>query len=97
MKNLIISPEIEVKLIKKHGVRRIDIIQCFLNKEGSYLEDTRINNATIPPTLWFISETHQTIPLKIVFVFKDGNIYLKTAYPPNEHEIRIYNRIGKSL
>jgi hypothetical protein len=92
MKNLIITPEIELKLFVKHCVRRIDVVECFHNRNAKYLEDNRVNNKTNPPTLWFIAETHKGILLKIVAVFNEGKIYLKTAYQPNEIEIHIYKK-----
>jgi hypothetical protein len=92
MKNLIISPAMEAKILDKHGVRRVDIEECFCNKDGEYLEDTRTENKTNPPTLWFIANTHKDVVLKVVIVFEDEKIYLKTAYPPDENEIRIYNK-----
>lgn len=92
MKNLIITPEIEAKLISKHNVRRVDIVECFYNKDGNYLEDTRTENKTNPPTMWFIAETHKGILLKVVAVYENRNIYLKTAYQPNQTEIDIYTK-----
>ncbi|MFW8746277.1 hypothetical protein, partial [Mesorhizobium japonicum] len=75
----------------KHSIRRVDVEECFLNHvDGKYIEDSRQNNKTNPPTYWFISENHQSILLKVVCVFKGGNVYLKTAYPPNEVELCIY-------
>jgi hypothetical protein len=69
----------------------VDVEECFLNHiDGKYMEDNRTHNKTNPPTYWFISETHQCIRLKVVCIFKDGNVYLRTAYPPNEVESGIY-------
>jgi hypothetical protein len=46
---------------------------------------------TNPPTLWFIGETDQGRILKIVFVeLKNGIYEIKTAYEPNDVEVKIY-------
>lgn len=49
MQNLIISPEIEQKLARKHGLKRTDIEQCFRNRLRSYLIDKRLEHLTDPP------------------------------------------------
>lgn len=91
MKNLITSQLVLEHIWIKHQIKRVDVEECFLNHvDGKYIEDTRQNNKTNPPTYWFIAENHQSILLKVVCVFKDGNVYLKTAYPPNEVELCIY-------
>ena len=94
MKNLIISPEIEAKLSEKHGVRRADVEQCFMNRCRGFLDDIRTNHLTDPITQWFISKTDRGVELKVVFVLRDGNFYLKSAFKPNQKEIGIYNRIS---
>lgn len=94
MHNLVISPAIERKLTLKHGINRQDIEQCFINRIRSYLFDDRLNHQTEPPTEWFISENDRGLLIKVVFVFDNGMIYLKSAFPPNSTEIRIYNTIS---
>ena len=94
MKGLIISAAIEQKLAGKHGVSRREVEQCFENCEGEHLEDTREEHLTDPPTRWFIALTNRGRLLKIVFMLKDGKVWLKTAYEPNDTEIRIYNRLA---
>ena len=94
MKNLIISPAIEEKLSLKHRISRKDVEQCFINRTRSYLEDVRLDHVTEPPTEWFISENDQGFLIKVVFIFDHGMIYLKSAFPPNPTEIRIYNTIS---
>ncbi len=92
MKNLITSQSVLDHIWEKHQLRRVDVEECFLNHfEPKYIEDDRTKNKTNPPTYWFISENHQSIRLKVACVFKDGHVYLKTAYPPNEVELSIYN------
>ena len=94
MQNLIISPAIQGKLELKHGISRSDVEQCFINRQRSYLLDDRLNHLTEPPTEWFISENDRGILIKVVFVFDNEMIYLKSAFPPNSTEIRIYNIIS---
>jgi len=94
MRNLVISTAIQGKLILKHGISRKDVEQCFFNRTRSYLEDNRIDHQTDPSTEWFISENDQGMLIKVVFIFEDGLIYLKSAFPPNSTEIRIYNTIS---
>lgn len=95
MKTLIISSEVLEKLQDKHGVSLREVEQCFENMCGTYLEDTRENNKTDPATLWFIAPTNYDTLLKVVFIFKDGNCHVKSCFPPNAEEIRIYDLYGK--
>ncbi|RJG04361.1 ADP-ribosyl-(dinitrogen reductase) hydrolase [Noviherbaspirillum sedimenti] len=83
------------KLDAKHTVTPDEVDQCFDNKCGVNLIDDRENNRTDPPTLWFIAETNRGRLLKIIYVYRDGNIYLKSAYEPGQVEIDIYEREGK--
>ena len=89
---IILSPKILDKLSSKHGVCEEEVAQCFANRTGKFLLDTREEHETDPPTLWFISETDFARKLKIVFICRDGNNYIRTAYPPDEKEICIYNK-----
>lgn len=87
------SARIRNKIQEKHGVTMNEVEQCFLNRIGKILQDTRTDHQTNPPTLWFISETNRQRMLKIVFVLElDNSITLKTAYEPNTIEIDIYNK-----
>lgn len=95
MQNLVISPAIEGKLALKHRISRQDVEQCFMNRTHSYLEDKRLDHLTEPPTEWFISENDRGLLIKVVFVFDHGMIYLKSAFPPNLTEMRIYNTISE--
>ena len=94
MKNLVISPAIGGKLTLKHQITRQDVEQCFINRTRSYLIDNRLDHQTEPQTEWFIAENDHGILIKVVFIFDDGLIYLKSAFPPNPTEIRIYNTIS---
>lgn len=93
--SLIISSKISQKLEQKHGVSKDDILQCFASREKGFLEDTREDHKTDPPTKWFIGETDFGRKLKVVFVQTDkGDIYIKTAYLANDDEKRIYEKFA---
>lgn len=95
MRALITSPALIQKLQEKHNVTRQEIVQCFENKEGIYLEDVREEHRTDPPTLWFVAPTNCDRLLKVIFVFLDGNIYIKSAYEPSQAVIDMYDKKGK--
>ena len=91
MSNFKISQRIIAKLKSKHKVDRKEILECFLNRTGGFLEDTREEHKTEPPTMWFIAETNKERKLKIVFMeLANGKYEIKTAYEPNKIEVRIY-------
>jgi hypothetical protein len=91
--NLTISHGVQEKLADKSPpVTASEILQCFLNRSCSFLEDTREQNKTRPPTKWFISATNQQRLLKIIFIRKRSQIIIKTAYDPNAEELRIYRK-----
>lgn len=93
---LIISPTIRAKLAaKKPPVSEAEIIECFSNRSHSYLIDTRAKNLTNPLTRWFIAETNFGRKLKIAFMPTVEGIVIKSAYDPNQTEIRIYNTASK--
>ncbi|MFZ6755370.1 ADP-ribosyl-(dinitrogen reductase) hydrolase [Undibacterium sp. Dicai25W] len=90
-----ISQAIKDKLHEKHRVCPAEVEQCFENKCGLYLIDDREDHRTDPESLWFIAETNRNRLLKIVFMFIDGNVHIKTAYEPNIEEIAIYQEEGQ--
>lgn len=92
---IIVSPKILAKLLDKHGVTEQDVHQCFENRTGHLLDELREEHRTDPPTLWFIAFTNKARLLKICFIPRDGNHYLRTAFPPDETELHIYQRKGK--
>ena len=92
---LVISLEVRKKLAVKHGIQESDILECFSDCAAVLLTDDREGRKTDPPTQWFIGETDHGQRLKVVFIFKDGNVILKTAYPPNQEEERIYAKFAK--
>lgn len=79
------------KLRDKHGVSYTEVIQCFINRGGGFLEDLREDYKTNPVTEWFIAESHNGRKLKVCFVQVGTGIDVKTAYEPNSEEIRIYD------
>lgn len=93
---LILTTEIRRKLEDRHQVQELEVRECFLNDHGPYLVDDREGHRTDPPTLWFLGETHRGRILKIIFVHRGGNIYLKSAYDANDNSKRIYKRVTKA-
>ena len=91
---IVISPQICAKLAGKHHVTPEEIDQCFANRNGKIILDTREEHASDSPTLWFIAETHYGRKLKIVFVYENGNNYIRTAYPPSDATIQNYLKYG---
>lgn len=93
---LFISPRVREKLLTKHNVTEAQVIQCFANRPGKNLLDTRPEHRTNPPTQWFISETDYGIRLKVCFIFDPATkvVEVKSAFPPNADEERIYAKHG---
>ncbi len=89
---LSISEAVQIKLVTRHKVSEAEIHEAFANRDGGILGDTRAENRTIPPTLWFIAETFKGRLLKIVFIQDGESTIIKTAYEPNREEIRIYDK-----
>lgn len=95
LEHLIIAPDIREKLLNRpnpaDNVKEDEVKECFLNHDGVYLEDDEEEHETDPPSEWFVGETDRGRLLKVIFVFRDGNLYLKSAYPANDKSQRIYN------
>lgn len=89
---LFISPRVREKLLLKHNVTEAHILQCFANRTSGDLFDMRPQHQTNPPTRWFLAETDYGIRLKICYVFDEATqiVEIKSAFPPNEEEERIY-------
>jgi len=89
-----ISRGVQNKLHEKHSVSVREVKQCFANRRAGFLEDTRAEHKTDPPTKWFISETDKGRLLKIIFMMDGaGSIHLKSAYPPEDAARSIYDRL----
>lgn len=95
MQNLIVSSAIREKLKSRHQVEVREVEQCFENLCGTYLEDDREEHRTDPATLWFVAPTNRGRLLKVVFMFKDGNVHIKSAYEPTQSVIELYATNGK--
>jgi len=87
---LIISQQVLKKITEKHRVSRTEVEQCFENREGGLLRDTREEHQTEPPTLWFLADTDSCRRLKVVYVQRGELVFLKTSYDANEEEKEIY-------
>ncbi|MEZ5544257.1 MAG: DUF4258 domain-containing protein [Lysobacteraceae bacterium] len=91
---LVISDTIRAKLHAKHEVSPKDVRECFENRIGGFLTDDREEHRTDPPTLWFIAPNNHNRLLKVCFILRDGTVYLRTCYPPNQTELLIYQTHG---
>jgi uncharacterized DUF497 family protein len=90
-----ISGAVREKLAIKHNVTEKEIEQCFMNRAGLCIYDTREEHATDPKTRWFIAETNARRLLKVSFIPYPGRVVIKTAYEPNQVEIDLYEEIGR--
>jgi hypothetical protein len=93
---MFISPRVRAKLLEKHNVTEAHVLQCFANRNGPDLLDRRPQHQTNPPTRWFIAETDYGIRLKVCYVYDKATkmVEIKSAFPPNDKEIEIYNKFG---
>lgn len=93
---MLIAKTILKKIQEKHNVSIREVEECFANRCGHFLRDTREVHQTIPPTLWFIAETNKGRLLKICFVPQgpgnENGPTLKSAFEPNEIEKDIYQK-----
>ncbi len=94
MERIIISDDLRAKLAGKHDVGIPEVHQCFANRTGKLLLETREVHRTDPPTLWFIAPTNRGRLLKVCYV-PDGHFFLRTCYPPDETELSIYRKLGE--
>jgi len=96
MNHMKISAKVLEKINKKHHVSRQEVENCFINRSGRLLQDTREQHLTDPPTLWFLSYTNAFRLLKIVYIQIGSDIILKSAFEPNATEISIYTKHGNA-
>jgi hypothetical protein len=90
-----ISQKVLAKLTSKQPpVTPTEIEQCFVNRSGIYLEDTREEHQSDPPTRWFVAETFYGRKLKVAFIVRGEDLHIRTAYDANPEEIRIYSKYG---
>ena len=95
MHNLIISQDILDKLRDKHRVERGEVEQCFANKCGLYLTDDREEHRSDPPTLWFVAPTNRGRLLKVIFMYRDGKLRLRSAFDADAWSQSIYDAKGR--
>lgn len=86
-----ISDKIKQKLADR-GISRLELEQCFLNIEGTYLEDIRAEHKTNPTTKWFVAETDKGRRLKVMFVPEKDGVDIKSAYDATDEIYRIYKK-----
>ncbi len=91
MNNLRISKGVLQKLQSKHDVTRREVEQCFENKCGLLLEDQREDHKSDPPTLWFVAPTSRGRLLKIIFIYRDGQLHLRSAFEADEAAQNLYD------
>lgn len=89
-----ISPKVLQKLREKHDVEATEVAQCFENRTGGFLEDTREQHRTDPATRWFIALTNKNRLLKVAFIPRGPHQDVRTAFPPNAIELKIYRALG---
>ncbi|MNM99626.1 hypothetical protein D3C81_1121910 [compost metagenome] len=92
---VVIPPRIKSKLTEKHQVSEDEVREAFDNICGQLLMDSREDHQTDPPTLWFVAETRTGRLLKVMFVHRDGNNIVKSAYDAAEKVQRIYDKFAK--
>ena len=89
---LVISPKVAAKLAAKiPPVTQEEILQCFANRSGLYLRDTREVHQSDPPTLWFVAQTDFGRKLKVAFINRDGTFHIRSAYSASPTEISYYD------
>ncbi len=90
-----ITPKVLQKLADKHQVSEKEIEECFANRTGGILYDTREQHQSDPPTLWFVAHTNKARLLKVCFVLRGATAHIRTAYSANADELAIYRKKGK--
>lgn len=91
-----LSSRVRDKLRDKHRVTEKELRECFENRAGRDLFDSRAEHQTDPLTRWFLAYTNRQRLLKIVFIpnVLGKGVRVKTAYEPNHGEIEIYKKHG---
>jgi hypothetical protein len=90
------SRHIRDKLRNRHKVSDKELAECFENRTGTFLFDQRAEHLTNPRTRWFLARTTHQRLLKVVFIpaASGKGVTIKTAYEPNQEEVRIYRKYG---
>ena len=89
---IVVSDAVLIKVNHKHQVSVKELEECFLNRLGGLLLDTREEHKTEPETLWFVAATNKNRVLKIIYISDGKSIYLKSAYQASPDIIRIYEK-----
>ena len=89
--NLYVSDWVLQK-IKMKEIDLTEIEEAFYNCNGVYIEETREEHKTKPPTYWFIAPTSDGRLLKVCFIprYDLKFLTLKTAFDAEEKEINAY-------
>lgn len=89
-----ISRAVREKLLNRHKVTESEIEECFENRDGEFLVDSREEHKTDPLTQWFIAETDKRRKLKVVFIFysDSGKVVIKTCYSPSPTVVELYEK-----
>jgi uncharacterized DUF497 family protein len=89
---IIVSDAVLIKLNHKHQVSIKEVEECFLNRAGGLLIDTREEHKTQPVTLWFVAATNKNRMLKVIYISDGESVYIKSAYQASPDIIRIYEK-----
>lgn len=91
---LIVSRKVKEKIENRHELLIREICEAFANKEGAFLRDAREDPDKMPFSQWFVAQTDKGKLIKVAFILDDENrkVIIKTAYEPNEEEVRIYKK-----
>jgi uncharacterized DUF497 family protein len=91
---IIVSDAVLIKLNHKHQVSIKEVEECFLNRVGGLLFDTREEHQTQPVTLWFVAPTNKNRMLKVIYISEGETVYIKSVYQANADIIRIYEKFA---
>ncbi len=91
MEIVIPSQEISDKLAKRQ-IDEFDIRACLANREGTFVEETKLTHITNPASYWFIAEDDKGRILKISFMYYTAaaEMHIKSAFEASEKQINEY-------
>jgi hypothetical protein len=89
-----ISSAVKRKLFAKHSVTEEEILECFNNRDGNLLTDSREEHRTNPATQWFIADTDKGRTLKVIFIIHQdsGRVTIKSSFSPSATVIELYEK-----
>lgn len=91
------SKTVRDKLRDIHDVDWTEVEEAFFTSVPPYLLDRRPQHKTKPPTQYFIAETFDERLLKVCFTIKDGTIWVKSAFDPEENDIIRFLKDGGKI